>query len=107
MENRIVLAIVIIIGVAGLMVYAGHFSTLVSGSENPAPVVQTPGPGPLSSSGSAGSLRWWPSAVMLMSSRGRWSSPPRRGSRLAAGHFSFFTTANRSTRRPSPRASTS
>lgn len=54
MENRIVLAMVIITGVAGLMVYAGHFSTLVPGSENPAPVVQTPGPGPQSSSGSAG-----------------------------------------------------
>ena len=55
MENRSVWAIVILVGVVCLMAYAGHISTLVSGSENPAPVVQTPGPGPLSSSGSAGS----------------------------------------------------
>ena len=55
MENRSVWAIVILVGVVCLMAYAGHISTLVSGSNNPAPVVQTTGPGPLSSSGSAGS----------------------------------------------------
>ena len=52
MENRSVWAIVILVGVVCLMAYAGHISTLVSGSENPAPVVQTPGPGPQLSSGS-------------------------------------------------------
>jgi hypothetical protein len=67
MENRIVLAIVIIIGVAGLMMHAGHISSIVSGSNNPAPVVQTPGPGPLSSSGSAGSPGTGTGAVQTFS----------------------------------------
>ena len=55
MENRAVWAIIMGVGVVFLVVNAGYLSTLVSGSKDPAPVVQTPGPGPLSSSGSAGS----------------------------------------------------
>ena len=55
MENRVVWAIAVLVGVVFLMMHAGHISSIVSGSNNPAPVVQTTGPGPLSSSGSAGS----------------------------------------------------
>jgi plastocyanin len=55
MENRAVWAIAVLVGVVFLMMHAGHISTLVSGTKDPAPEEQTPGPGPLSSSGSAGS----------------------------------------------------
>jgi len=55
MEQRSMLAIAVLVGVVFLMMHAGHISTIVSGSKNPAPVVQTPGPGLPASSVSAGS----------------------------------------------------
>jgi Cupredoxin-like domain len=55
MEQRSMLAIAVLAGVVFLMMHAGHISTIVSGSKNPEPVVQAPGPGSPASSVSAGS----------------------------------------------------
>jgi plastocyanin len=54
MEDRTGWAIVVIVGAVFLMMHAGHISAVVSGVNIPVPVVQTPVPGGVSQSGTAG-----------------------------------------------------